>query len=137
MCFFSASEAEGTDNALSPHNPKYQDDGADLGWELTMHCQFPTSEINLNSSIQSMKTSIIVVTNSKGGVGKTVTAVNLSGAFALFGKKVLLIDADFQGSATEHLGVLEQSQERSLSLSRAIMNDLTLDQVRLSTPING
>ena len=137
LCVFSDPEAEEIDNALSPHNPKYQDEVTDLEWELTMHCQFPTSELNLNSSIPSMKTSIIVITNSKGGVGKTVTAVNLSGAFALLGKKVLLIDADFQGSATEHLGVLEQAQERSLSLSKAIMNDLSLDQVRLSTSING
>ncbi len=83
------------------------------------------------------KTSIITITNSKGGVGKTTLAVNLAGAFALSGKRVLLIDADFQASATEHLGVLELAQERNLSLSSAITNDLSLDQVRLSTPFEG
>ncbi|MCI0554839.1 MAG: AAA family ATPase, partial [Anaerolineae bacterium] len=84
-----------------------------------------------------MKTSIITVTNSKGGVGKTTTAVNLAGAFALSGKKVLLVDADFQASATEYLGVLEQSQEQNLSLSKAIMNDLGLEHVRLTSPVEG
>ncbi len=105
--------------------------------ELTTRCQFLISKFNLNSSILRMKTSIIVIANSKGGVGKTVTAINLSAAFALMGKKVLLVDADFQGSATEHLGVLEQAQEQKLSLSKAIANDLSFDQVRLSSPIKG
>ena len=84
-----------------------------------------------------MKTSIITVTNSKGGVGKTTTAVNLAGAFALSGKKVLLVDADFQASATEHLGLLEQARDRNLSLSKAILGDLSLDQVRISSSIEG
>ena len=43
------------------------------------------------------KTTVIVVTSGKGGVGKTILTLNLAGIYEKLGKKVLLLDFDFTG----------------------------------------
>ncbi|MEF2666100.1 MAG: AAA family ATPase [Lachnospira eligens] len=63
---------------------------------------------------------VIAVSNQKGGVGKTVSCVNLGIGLAQEGKKVLLIDADPQGSLTISMGY-EEPDEMEYSLATMMM----------------
>jgi chromosome partitioning protein len=60
------------------------------------------------------KAPVIVLGSHKGGVGRTVTAVNLAATFALAGRRTLLVDFDPKGDATANVGLQRAHGERSL-----------------------
>lgn len=76
-------------------------------------------------------TTIISVTNQKGGVGKTTTAVNIAYYIAKAGKKTLLIDFDPQGNATSGLGI--DKQDLKLTMADVVMEEASLNQIVLPT----
>ena len=77
---------------------------------------------------------VIAVSNQKGGVGKTVSCVNLGIGLAQEGKKVLMIDADPQGSLTISLGY-EEPDEMEYSLTTLMMNIVNDEKLNIEKTI--
>ncbi|WP_404474100.1 ParA family protein [Microbacterium aerolatum] len=80
-------------------------------------------------------TRVLTVSNQKGGVGKTTTAVNVASALASFGAKVLVIDLDPQGNASTALGVPHNAE--TASIYDVLIDDVPLAEVVQQSPESG
>ncbi len=70
---------------------------------------------------------IISITNQKGGVGKTTTAINLAASLAAAEKKTLLIDCDPQGNASSGVGI-EKFRSDERNLYQALVGTLPIER---------
>lgn len=75
--------------------------------------------------------TVISVTNQKGGVGKTTTAVNIAYYLAKKGHRTLLVDFDPQGNATSGLGIDKQSL--GATMTDVILETKTMAEIILET----
>lgn len=77
------------------------------------------------------KARTIAITNQKGGVGKTTTAINLSASLAEKGNRVLVVDADQQGNTTSGVGL--DKNDISLTIYEIFLGEATIDEVKQPT----
>ena len=73
---------------------------------------------------------IIAVSNQKGGVGKTTTAINLAAGLGYLGNKVLIVDFDPLGNATQGVGA--GTNQNRLSVYNLLMENYRVEDVRLN-----
>ena len=73
---------------------------------------------------------IIAITNQKGGVGKTTTAINLSACLAEAGQHVLLVDFDPQGNASSGLGLEREDIENTVY--DLLTEEVTFEECRIA-----
>ncbi len=81
------------------------------------------------------KTRVLAVSNQKGGVGKTTTAINLGTALAAIGKRVLIVDMDPQGNASTGLGV--PLEARRLTIYDVVVDGRGIADAAIETSVPG
>ncbi|WP_418142247.1 ParA family protein, partial [Adlercreutzia equolifaciens] len=77
----------------------------------------------------------LAVSNYKGGVGKTTTAVNLAAIYAARGLRVLLIDLDPQASATDYFGLYDRAAADGRTSIQLLYENAPVSEVAYETEI--
>ena len=77
----------------------------------------------------------LAVSNYKGGVGKTTTAVNLAAIYAARGLRVLLIDLDPQASATDYFGLYDRAAAEGRTSIQLLYENAPVSEVAYETEI--
>ncbi|WP_421730382.1 ParA family protein [Brevundimonas sp.] len=80
-------------------------------------------------------TRVLAVSNQKGGVGKTTTAINLGTALAAIGEKVLIVDMDPQGNASTGLGVPRET--RRITIYDVVVDGRSINDAAVKTAVPG
>ena len=81
------------------------------------------------------RTRVLAVSNQKGGVGKTTTAINLGTALAAIGEKVLIVDMDPQGNASTGLGVPRET--RRITIYDVVVDGRSINDAAVQTAVPG
>jgi chromosome partitioning protein len=76
---------------------------------------------------------IIAITNQKGGVGKTTTAINLGATLASLGNKTLIVDLDPQGNASTGLGI--EPAMRDMTTYDLLIDGAALAEIAMPTSV--
>ena len=91
--------------------------------------------VSMTKSSPKKAPRVLAVSNQKGGVGKTTTAINLGTALAAIGEKVLIVDMDPQGNASTGLGVPRET--RRITIYDVIVDGRSVHDAAVKTAVPG
>ncbi len=89
----------------------------------------------IKTKVKKKIARVIALTNQKGGVGKSTTAVNMSACLAEMGENIVLIDVDPQANTTSGLGVNKYKVDKSIY--DAIIGKANIKELVLNTSVEG
>ena len=127
----AASDANVSRETIDAYANLGEDQGSPLANEM-IATERLKSELDAAEFPRPSSTRVFAVSNQKGGVGKTTTAVNLAAALAKRGANVLVIDSDPQGNASTALGVEHRSG--TPSIYDVLLDDVPMAKVAQRSP---
>jgi chromosome partitioning protein len=95
--------------------------------------EFPVSSEPIKLLAPPRAPRILAISNQKGGVGKTTTAVNLATAMAATNRRVLVIDLDPQGNASTSLGI--DQKHRVINTYHVLVGEAELSAAAVQTVV--